>query len=245
LIMSDDKNKPDHPADGTYLVGLAVGAVGIPNHIVARFRAAAEASSPRCSWRLHIQREAPEGFSRSRARNDAILKLAGNCSIIVCTDVDCLVPPGLIDFTGENVADGRAVWVLCRDVFWPFGDDVSGPYPWEHWQTLPLRVWGTGSWVAMTTRDWFYVGGWDERLTGWGGEDDVLRVRRRQAGIQTMEVTSFPLVHVNHPPRDPDQRYGRRNYQLGLSLPPRNFLLEKAIKRNRSDLVERFRHIVR
>ena len=77
----------------------------------------------------------------------------------------------------------------------------------------------------MTAADWLKVGGWDERITTHGGEDDVVVLRRKEHGIETVESTYFPLMHVNHDWREgPQQRTGRKNLELGRSQPPQNYL---------------------
>ncbi len=76
----------------------------------------------------------------------------------------------------------------------------------------------------MTVADWLRVGGWDDRLTGWGSEDDVLAMRRYQAGIVTFKVTDYPLIHVDHPPRGRSMAQAKANRTLGSTSPPRNYL---------------------
>ena len=77
----------------------------------------------------------------------------------------------------------------------------------------------------MTSADWLKTGGWDERLTGYGGEDDALVIRREEAGIETTVTRDFPLMHVNHPARDSRTTESRlENLEIGTTQPPKNFL---------------------
>lgn len=99
-------------------------------------------------YRVQVQTTCESRFSRSAARNQAILALIRRCEKIVCLDVDCLVPPGLIDFAAENIRDGRAVWTLVRKIF-----SFDGQYRWDQWQAIEPWPWDTGAFVGMTTTD--------------------------------------------------------------------------------------------
>jgi len=164
------------------------------------------------------------------ARNRGITALLPHCRVIVCVDVDCLVPPGLIEATMETVRNSRAVWCMCRNVDADEVDDPPnlpsrggfGPFTYH-----PKRTGGFGSWIAMTAVDWIKIGGWDERLTEWGGEDELVKERRAVMGINT-EMLDFLLLHVNHPARggDPNWRLSGnlKNLEIGRTPAPRNWL---------------------
>jgi len=200
------------------MIGIAIAAVGIKPEIARRcYRSLADAQI-RIPYRVHVQTTC-EPFSRSAARNQAILALIPHCEKIVCLDVDCLVPPGLIEFAAENIRDRQAVWALVRRV-----PGFDGQYRWDEWRKLKPWSWGTGAFVGMTTADWLLVGGWDERITTWGSEDDILAQRRREHGIETLKVTDWPLVHVDHEYRGRDLEQAKRNRQLGSTPPPQNYL---------------------
>ena len=202
-------------------LGIVVAAVGIADEVRDRFVATLRRTTPLDTFELSVVIRSFGGFSRAKARNVGILGLFPACRAIVCTDVDMLVPPGLVEHTQRAVTDGTAVWAKCRNLPAEKADVLS----WEEWLELPIREDGTGSWVAMTAADWLKVGGWDQRLTGHGGEDDILALRRTERGIKTLELRQFPLMHVNHPPRDRRIAGGNQeNLRIGCTPPPKNYL---------------------
>ena len=200
------------------MIGIAIAAVGIKPEVVRRCYRSLSDARITVPYRVHVQTEC-EPFSRSAARNRAILQLIPHCDKIVCLDVDCLVPPGLIELADQHIRDRHAIWTLVRKVA-----AFDGRYHWDQWKKIRTWPWGTGAFVGMTTADWLLVGGWDERLTGWGSEDDVLAVRRRQHGIETLKVTGHPLVHVDHEYRGRDMEQAKKNRKLGEVPPPKNYL---------------------
>jgi len=200
------------------MIGIAIAAVGIKPEIVRRCYQSLADARITVPYRVHVQTACEGQFSRSAARNQAILALIPYCDQIICLDVDCLVPPGLIDFAAQNIRDGQAVWAVVRDI-----PEFDGRYSWQQWMQAPLRHYGTGGFIGMTTADWCRVGGWDERLTGWGGEDNILKKRRQELGINTLKLTDWPLVHVAHQPYPGDRRSGA-NMRIGRTAPPRNWL---------------------
>jgi hypothetical protein len=198
-------------------LGIVAAAVGIHEKIVHRFLSVSQHSGP--DLRVHVVTEL-EPFTRAAARNEGILEVLDTCDIIVCTDIDMLVPYQLVDYTRSVVRDGVALWAKCRNV-WAGHQDITDPAIMRR----PVREDGTGSWIAMTTADWLNVGGWDERITTYGGEDDVLAIRRDEANIHTETTAEFPLLHVNHPRRrGHGWQTGQANLDLGKTPPPRNFL---------------------
>ena len=201
------------------MIGIAIAAVGIPKEIIRRCYQSLADARIAVPYRVHIQTTCEGKFSRSSARNQAILALLPYCDKIVCLDVDCLVPPGLIEYAAEHIRDGQAVWALVRKV-----PSFDGRYVWDEWRAIPPWPWGTGAFIGMTSADWLLVGGWDERIITWGGEDDVLALRRKERGIRTLMVSDYPLVHIEHEYRGRNIQQGRENRQLGSTPPPRNFL---------------------
>lgn len=200
-------------------IGIVVAAVGIPKEICSRFEETLRKATS-LDYVCNVVTDMKD-FTRSKCRNQGILSMFGKCRVIICVDIDMLVPPGLVEFTLKNVQDGTALWAKCRNL----EPDRADTFHWKAWMKSPVRESGTGSWVAMTAADWLKTGGWDERITGWGGEDDVLAVRRKEKGIETKTTNDFPLMHVNHADRDHRNiKGGLANRDLGLTQPPKNFL---------------------
>ncbi|MGQ9822761.1 MAG: hypothetical protein ACUVQK_12935 [Thermogutta sp.] len=200
------------------MIGIAIAAVGIPDQTARRCYQSLADARIAVPYRVHVQTTCEGQFSRSAARNQAILALIPHCDQIVCLDVDCLVPPGLIELAAENIRDGRAVWTLVRKI-----PTFDGQYRWDEWRQIRPWPWGTGAFVGMTAADWLLVGGWDERIITWGSEDDILRNRRQELGIRTLKLTYWPLVHMAHPPYPGDRRSGA-NMRIGRTAPPGNWL---------------------
>lgn len=204
------------------MIGIAIAAVSIAKDTARRcYRSLADARIA-VPYRVHIQTDCQGGFSRSAARNHAILALIPHCEQIICLDVDCLVPPGLIEYAAQNIRDGQAVWTLVRKI-----KGFDGAYCWDQWRKLHPWPWGTGAFVGMTTADWLLVGGWDERITTWGSEDDILALRRKEHGIRTIKVTDYPLVHVEHEYRGRNLQQAKANRELGSIPPPCNYLTNR------------------
>ena len=201
------------------MIGIAIAAVGIARETVRRCYQSLADARIAVPYRVHVQTTCEGQFSRSAARNQAILALIPHCDQIICLDVDCLVPPGLIEHAAENIREGQAVWALVRRI-----PAFDGQYRWDEWRVIKPWPWGTGAFVGMTTADWLLVGGWDERITTWGSEDDVLALRRKEHGIQTLRVTGWPLVHVDHEYRGRNLQHAKENRQIGATPPPRNYL---------------------
>lgn len=62
-----------------------------------------------------------------------------------------------------------------------------------------------------------FLGGWDERFRGWGGEDDALTYRLQRARLSTVELDERPALHLWHP-RSPDTTSGQPFYASNCDL---------------------------
>lgn len=210
-------------------LGIVVVAVGIEPEIVARFESALSVSV--CSGPAYeLMLMSDEGYimedgllNKCRALNDGIRKLLKVCKVIICTDIDMLVPPSLVDYSVANIKPRTNLWVVCRDI----AEKDIYPRRWEEWLKLDCRLSGFGSWNAMLAEDWIRSGGWDERLTGWGGEDDVFKKRRTERGIHTVVCDIFPLMHVSHRARQNKKEIHKGNKKalaIGKTERDRNWL---------------------
>ena len=209
-------------------LGIVVVAVGNDPEIVARFESnmavSVHSDKPYILRILSDECYMENGLlNKCRALNDGVRELMKSCKVVVCTDIDMLVPPGLVDYSLANVKRRTCLWVVSRNV----AEANIYSRQWEEWMKLPLRLSGFGSWNMMLAEDWIRSGGWDERLTGWGGEDDVFKKRREQRGIHTEVCTSFSLMHVNHEPRQNKSEISKGNQEavaIGMSGADRNWL---------------------
>lgn len=210
-------------------IGIVVVAVDIEPEIVARFESTL-CTSVHSSTAYELRVMAAERYledgllNKSRALNDGIRELLKLCKVIVCTDIDMLVPPSLVDYSMANIKPRTNLWVACRDI----PEKNIYPRRWEEWMKLPCRLSGFGSWNVMLKEDWIRSGGWDERLTGWGGEDDVFKKRRTERGIHTVVCDIFPLMHVSHRGRQNKKEIHKGNKKalaIGKTERNRNWLL--------------------
>jgi hypothetical protein len=66
---------------------------------------------------------------------------------------------------------------------------------------------------AQVYRD---VGGMDESLVGWGGEDDALSIVLVRSGADCRILSALPAFHLWHP-RAPEVRFGHEHYDANMS----------------------------
>ena len=208
-------------------IGIVTTAVNIDLPIIHRWKDTLRESTTTAyqSLIMNDDKYLENGLlNKSRALNDGIKKLLDQCKIVVCTDIDMLIPPGLVNYTVYVVKPMNCLWGVSRNI----NPDKITPRRWRDWLQLPLRNSGYGSWNAMLKEDWLLSGGWDERLTGWGGEDDLFKKRRTQRGIHTMICDTFPLMHINHPSRQDKevvQEDSQHNMILEMPREDRNWLI--------------------
>jgi hypothetical protein len=182
-------------------LGFAIAAVNIPHETIARCVYTIEEACDvdNVPYDIHVQETVSGPSIRCEARNRAIAALAKRCSVIVCVDVDCLIPPGLPAETLTKVRPGVAYLHYVRNI------DLEQWRGWanrEGYLAIPVRWTGLGGYLAVATMDWLAVGGWDERCRGWGGDDVVMFRRIIRSGIRIVKSSRFPLLHVRHPQRD-------------------------------------------
>lgn len=216
-----------NPKNGIYDLGIVVAAVGIDTSTVHRFVSVIlEDKTTKCSFIIYVQTEGRTGwdFNLARAKNHGILALIERCRVICCTDVDMLIPPGLLDYT-TNMTKNDHLWVLCRNI----NPNETTRKAWEEWLLLKERP-GNGSWNSMSSANWVKVGGWDERCYGWGGEDDILHARIKQSGIRTLSCKDWSLCHVCHPRREFSASItrSRENIKFIFSIQP-NYLANSSV----------------
>ena len=224
-----------------YDLGIVVCAVpiGAARHhlrdIAAGFKLYCQSSNPTfigdcikptVSYRIEVVTESDipcndmSTFNKSKYLNLGIKRCLSDCSIIVQTDIDFLVPPYLIDLTAIDTRDTH-MWVRSRYIKMA---EITGD--WKSYMKLPFWYNCPGSWNAMSADNWRKVGGFDERCCyGWGAEDNILHRRIAEAGITTVAISNVPLCHIEHKPRawfTHGQR-GRQNKTFMQGVQP-NFL---------------------
>lgn len=150
-------------------------------------------------------------FNRSKAINSGVKELiSSGCDVIVATDLDMIVPPGLISFSvTKAIQTSKNILCMTRFVDISYFQKV---YPdWKQFLRLPVAHSGFGGWNCLTSEMWKESGGYPEELTGWGYEDICFREKLQYRSIDAITVYTYPLLHINHPPRAKDQKSTQRS----------------------------------
>lgn len=204
-------------------IGITVIAYNIPQDVINRFTSNIQNESrPKLSYKIEIITDPNDALyehtdghkymCRAKGLNRGILKLADICEVIVCTDIDLIYPPGVFERTYEECMNNNWVWGVCRDI----SSKKINPRRWNEWLNLPLREVGKGGFNGMHTQMWQHVGGWNENLYGWGGEDDDFHHRALHKKINRIRMTEFAIMHVNHPRRTRER--GLKNLELAKRM---------------------------
>jgi hypothetical protein len=148
---------------------------------------------------MHTEYKGVRYFNRNKGHNFGIQALAPLCEVIVCADVDLLIPEEYIDIS-YRVAKKRPFSGVMREL--PQGEPIW-PRNWDKWMNVPVQETAYGPWTAMTVADWHKTGGWNETMYSWG-MDKHLWLRMETAGLKPIRFDRLPLVHVWHPKRNKD-----------------------------------------
>ncbi len=149
----------------------------------------------------------PDLFNRAEARNRAFRASTGDTLIIA--DADTAVNVSQVQ-TAISLIDTGAPWVLPYTIYYNLTelytealleDDPGGvliePFEWDH----KIESWAG---VLVLPREAFEaVGGYDERFTGWGGEDNAFQHSLDVVWGRHQRVSGF-VCHLWHPRGDAD-----------------------------------------
>ncbi|MEE1620762.1 glycosyltransferase family 2 protein [Zafaria sp. J156] len=155
---------------------------------------------------VYVRTDTDGHWSRSRAVNRGFGVARGR--VLVATDADMIFAPGAMENVFRALASdpGTAVVLQCRDL----------PEKYDHayvrrerpsWQELELVSqirprWGMGGMFAASRESVASVGGYDNRMHTYGGEDldFAQRVRRSGTSIRWIEHPKVRMYHIWHPP---------------------------------------------
>ncbi len=141
-------------------------------------------------------------FSRGRALHQGISSLQKSDLAFAC-DVDISIEKDFLDRCRRNAIQGRRVYYpqvfkyYNMDYVYKFkkrpmyGYEISRYH--GHWCTYGYGM------LCMYKSDYDYVGGYDSKIEGWGGEDIVLTDRVIQKGLEIMRAPDPSLLHRFHP----------------------------------------------
>lgn len=158
------------------------------------------------SGAVYVRTETDGTWSRSRAVNAGYSASKG--AVVVATDADMLFTPKSMAHVADAVLSDptSAVVLQCRDL--PEGYDhnriASGnfsPHELHHVSQIRPR-WGMGGMFAAHREVIAAVGGYDNRMHTYGGEDLDLAVRVRKSGrrIRWIEHDEVRMYHIWHEP---------------------------------------------
>jgi hypothetical protein len=187
-----------------FKVGIIVLNYNIPDSIVQRFfDSVRNDAKPKVSTFIYLTNDyatkyhnGKDYFSKYTAQNRAIETISSICKVIICADVDLLIPPGYIDKSYE-IACRQPFSGIMRNI--PEDDDYTRR-KWNKWKQYPLRTTAHAPWNALTVKDWYKVGGWNEAIFS-RGMDKNIGVRIELAGLNRKRADIGPLMHVPHPRR--------------------------------------------
>lgn len=184
-------------------VCIIAAAQGISKDVINRFRDCIKYSRPSVSYDVRIGNSKEKKFYKTKILNQLLRDNLKNYSVIIQTDIDLVVPHGLIDFTCEMLRKQHNNG-FHHNLRYVDPQEIKGivykDYPWNRWKTLPTTF-CSGCWNGMYSKVWRKSCGWCEDMFAWGSEDSEFYNRSLRKGIRWMKCDKFPLVHINHKPR--------------------------------------------
>ena len=131
---------------------------------------------------IYVEDNDPESiYCRSAALNTGLRHAARKTALFaVCADIDVTADFDPVETTVDNAPDFGFFCIKCVN---ERGAHISK---------------GRGGWLAASPETWYNLGGWDERLEGWGYEDNALYRRAAELGIPFIEYRMQELVHHDH-----------------------------------------------
>jgi len=208
-------------------MGIVVVCQGIKEDVESRFMDALDMVDDERSFLLYMMSNRDkQQLNKSVMLNRGIRQLRHVCEIVATTDIDILLPSGLVDRTYEVSKKEGHVWATSRNI--PL-EELSGDC--SHY--FDRTGSGYGTWNAMDPARWYWLGGYDERMKAWGHEDTDLHKRIMEKNMRTYVIDDMLLVHVAHPPRSwrkDTVGNGQNNENIALSKMSgkRSFLKRKS-----------------
>lgn len=195
-------------------VCLMVVAQDIPSHIKRRFVRCAELSDPACDFDVvFLGEDEPLTtlFNKSKHLNAGIKSLhKKGYKAIIQTDIDLVIPPGLID---TSLDFAKIPKMIFHNHHRRVDQDLVPKFPERYYETdwdflfqtlIPENA--NGCWNSASPETWMSSGGWNERMIGWGMEDDYFRTTAGKFGITFLNHNKFCLLHINHVFRGDNRR---------------------------------------
>jgi hypothetical protein len=187
---------------------IIVAAQGISNETIRRFKQSVRYSSPQHQVDIIIRSGEEQRFYKTRILNSCLRDTIDKYNVIIQTDIDLLIPPGLIDRTYDALMK-QPNNAYHHNLRYIEPIEIEGKqykdYPWHTWNGLP-HTFCSGCWNGMMGKTWMKTGGWNEDMFAWSNDDTDLYNRTRLMKIKWIKDARFALVHVNHPRRQPNRK---------------------------------------
>lgn len=200
-------------------------AKNIETDIVDRFIDSIDKSKPKNEYKIHIlgQDDKSEKFYKTKIINQKIRELSDQLDdIIIQTDIDLLVPIGLIDATYDCAIDNKLYHNELRYINKKEIDNkLYDEYDFEKWAKMK-PVFCSGCWNGMTVSNWIKSKGYNELMCEWGAEDTEFYRRCIRYDIEYVVNKDYPLVHVNHDART--IKRSKENMEFSELYPDHNWL---------------------
>ena len=189
-----------------------------PDRCVVVDMGASPAVLPSCGFPVLRHRLPSAGLPLAAARN-AAARLAAGTEALVFLDVDCIPARDLVEVMAREALAAEAL-VCCEIRYLPAGASAGflpaedallaagRPHPERPFPAAGLRAEPNAGlfWsLAFSVRRSAFerIGGFDERYTGYGGEDTDLAFRAREAGLPLLFTGDTRAFHQHHAIHDP------------------------------------------
>jgi hypothetical protein len=201
-------------------IALFTVANNVNEDIVKRFLWSVKNSAPHldCDVLLGSHSDEKQMFCKPTILNDILRKHYKKYSVMIQTDIDMLIPPGLIEKTYQ---------FCCKDdkcfhcnFHYLESNEVPAHYKKINWKEIKQRkvISASGSWNGLASHMWKKSNGFAECIYNLGGPDSEFYLRTNKNTVEWFVTSAYPLCHVNHPRRSLP-RQGKRNMKTARTYP--------------------------
>jgi hypothetical protein len=154
-------------------IAIIVAAQNIPKETINRFNTCIRSSNTKYSYDIKIGSSDEPVFYKTKILNRLLRECFDHYQVIIQTDIDLIIPPGLINKTFESVVNGKhtAYHHSLRYIDPKLIQDLLYKnYSFSEWVQLP-STFCSGCWNGMSCTTWKNTRGYNEKMFAWGYED--------------------------------------------------------------------------